>query len=289
MKIGANALIWTTHFSERDFHILGRLREAGFDGIEIPVFRPSDIPAQEIRRALADSGLESTVCAILPKPLSPISTEKRVREETKSHLSACIEVAAELGSRVVGGPIYAQIGDLPGRRRNNDEWRWAAEALESLGPILDAHNVELAVEPLNRFETYFLNTIADAASLCELVHHPRVGILLDTFHTNIEEKNDANAVRTAGKHLFHVHACENDRGIAGTGHVRFFEIVQALNELHYDGWVTIESFGYKHPELAAAAAIWRDLAPLPESVAFEGIKYLRRVIASAGHNGAGSS
>jgi D-psicose/D-tagatose/L-ribulose 3-epimerase len=289
MKIGANALIWTTHFSERDFHLLDRLKEAGFDGIEIAVFRPSDIPADEIRHALDASGLECTVCAILPKPLSAISAEKRIREETQSHLRACVQVASQLGSQVMGGPIYAQIGDLPGRRRNQDEWLWAADALENLGPILDEYQVQLAIEPLNRFETYFLNTIADAASLCELVRHPRVGILLDTFHSNIEEKDDRNAVRVAGKRLFHVHACENDRGIPGTGHVRFFEVLQALREIQYDGWITIESFGYTHPELAAAAAIWRDLAPLPESVAFEGIKYLRKILASAGHNGSGSS
>jgi D-psicose/D-tagatose/L-ribulose 3-epimerase len=289
MKIGANALIWTTHFSERDFPILGRLKQAGFDGIEIPVFHPVDVPTQRIRQALDENGLECTVCAILPKPLRPISTEKKVRDETQAHLRACIEVTAELGSGLMGGPIYAQIGDLPGRRRNLDEWHWAADAFENLGPTLDVHRVELAIEPLNRFETYFLNTIADAASLCDLVQHPRVGILLDTFHTNIEEKDDAAAVRTAGKRLFHVHACENDRGIPGTGHVNFFEIAKALNEIRYQGWITIESFGYTHPELAAAAAIWRDLAPLPESVAFEGIKHLRRTIASVGHARLGNS
>jgi D-psicose/D-tagatose/L-ribulose 3-epimerase len=140
---------------------------------------------------------------------------------------------------------------------------------------LDANNVTLAIEPLNRFETYFLNTMADARALCDAVDHPRIGILFDTFHGNIEEKNIGDAVSDAGKRLAHVHACENDRGTPGTGHVAWDELRDSLNGIGYDDWLVIESFGFAIPEIAAAACIWRDLAPSPEALAWEGLNFLR--------------
>jgi D-psicose/D-tagatose/L-ribulose 3-epimerase len=136
----------------------------------------------------------------------------------------------------------------------------------------------MAIEPLNRFETFFLNTTADAAALCDRVNDPNIGILFDTFHANIEEKSIGAACRAAGRHLKHVHTCENDRGIPGSGHVEWQELFQSLRERNYDGWLTIESFGFAIGKLSAAASIWRDLAPSPESIAFEGVKFLRRNI-----------
>ena len=155
------------------------------------------------------------------------------------------------------------------------------ECYQSLGPVLARHGVTIAIEPLNRFETYFLNTAADAVALCDQINHPNVGILFDTFHANIEEKNIGQAYRTVGRHLKHVHTCENDRGIPGSGHVEWQEVFQALRDIRYDGWLTIESFGFSLGELSAAASIWRDIAPTPESIAFEGVKFLKQNMAAA--------
>jgi len=165
---------------------------------------------------------------------------------------------------------------LPGRRRTADEWKWAVECYQSLGPVLAQHGVTIAVEPLNRFETYFLNTAEDAAKFCDEIGHPNVGVLFDTFHANIEEKDIAQGYRTVGRHLKHVHTCENDRGIPGTGHVEWKSVFQALKDLKYGGWLTIESFGFSLGELSAAASIWRDIAPTPDSIAYEGVKFLKK-------------
>lgn len=279
MKFAVNALIWTTEFDQRSFSLLPRIREHGFDGFEVPVFEPSKVNVAAIRNALADNGLACRVCVILPAGLNPISADAAVRRNTWQHLVDCVKVTAELGSSLMAGPVYAPVGYLPGRRRITEEWKWAVECFQSLLPVLEQHSVDLGLEPLNRFETYFLNTATDAIKLCDDIGHPRVGVLLDTFHTNIEEKDVALAFRSVGKRLKHIHACENDRGIPGTGHVDFLGIAGALREIGYDGWITIESFGYTHKELAAAAAIWRDLAPTPESIAFEGIKRLKKCFA----------
>jgi D-psicose/D-tagatose/L-ribulose 3-epimerase len=149
------------------------------------------------------------------------------------------------------------------------------ESYQLLGPALAAHDMTLAIEPLNRFETFFLNTAADAVRLCDEVNHPNVGILFDTFHANIEEKDVAAGYRTVARHLKHVHTCENDRGIPGSGHVDWKAVFQALRDIGYDGWLTIESFGFAIEGLTAAAAIWRDLAPTPDSIAFDGVKFLK--------------
>jgi len=138
-----------------------------------------------------------------------------------------------------------------------------------------------AIEPLNRFETSFLNTAGDAASLCDQVGHPNAGILFDTFHANIEEKRIADGLRTAARQLKHIHTCENDRGKPGSGHVEWLQVFEAIRETGFDGWHPIESFGSNVPETATAGATWRDLAATPEAAAFDGIGFLRKM--AAGH------
>ncbi len=134
---------------------------------------------------------------------------------------------------------------------------------------------------MNRFETYFLNTAADAARLSEQIGHQNIGILFDTFHANVEEKSIAAGYRTVGPHLKHVHTCENDRGTPGSGHVEWDEVFAALRDLKYDGWVTIEGFGSALKELSAAASIWRDIEPDSESIPFDGVKFLKKKAAEA--------
>jgi D-psicose/D-tagatose/L-ribulose 3-epimerase len=178
----------------------------------------------------------------------------------------------------MGGPVYAPIGYLPGRRRNDDEWKWAVECCQRLGEALDEHDMHLNIEPVNRAESFFLNTVQKTVAFCEAVGNERVGILMDTFHANIEEKNQAAAVRTAGARLRHVHASENDRGLLGTGHVDFEGIVNALREIDYEGYLMIEGFGYAKDEEHSLGALWGDLNVTPEMIAFEGAAYLRRLL-----------
>jgi D-psicose/D-tagatose/L-ribulose 3-epimerase len=279
MKLGVNSFLWTAQFGPSFFSILPRVREYGFDAFEIPVFDPAQIDAPAIRRELDANGLECTMCAILPPGLSAIDSDAAVRAKTRDHLVRCVELAAQMGSKLLSGPVYAQAGYLAGRRRTPQEWDWAVECLRGVGPSLAANGVTLAIEALNRFETFFLNTAADTADFCDAIGDPRIGVLLDTFHANIEEKNIAESCRHLGSRLRHVHACENDRGIPGSGHVDFPGIVDALKEIGYGGYLTIESFGFNLPEMAASAAIWRDLAPSPEAIAAEGVVYLRKLLA----------
>ncbi len=281
MKFGVNAFIWTASFSRADLHLLPVIKEHGFDGVEIPIFQPGDFDAAGIRRGLEENGLECTVCSVMPDGLAIFSEDAGVRQKALTHLEACAKAIAEVGAKLFVGPMYSPVGFLPGRRRTKDEWKRAVESYQSLAPALARHGVTLAVEPLNRFETFFLNTAADAAALCAEVNHPNIGVLLDTFHSNIEEKNIPAAYRTVDRWLKHVHTCENDRGTPGTGHVDWPGVFEALREVNYDGWLTIESFGFALGGISAAASIWRDIERSPESIAFDGVRFLKERLALA--------
>jgi len=280
MKFGANLYIWTANFTEADLPLLPRIRAAGFDGVEAAMYKGRAFAVEAFRRGLAETGLECTMCSVMVDGLSLIAHDSTVRSRAVELLRENIAATAEAGAKILAGPLYAPVGYLPGRRRTADEWKRAVECWQDLGPWLAQHDVTVALEPLNRFETFFLNTAEDAARFCDEVGHPNVGVLFDTFHANIEEKNIADGYRTVARHLKHVHTCENDRGTPGSGHVEWEQVFAALGEIGYDGWLTIESFGSNIREIAAAAAIWRDLAATPEAVAFDGIRFLKRMTAT---------
>jgi len=279
MKFGVNLFVWTANFDESHLPLLERIRTAGFDGVEVPMYRGRDLPVAALRTGLDETGMECTICSILTDGLSAISDDDRIRDRTVEQLRENIATTAEAGARIIAGPMYAPVGYLPGRRRTADEWKRAVDCWQQLGPWLGQHDVVAAIEPLNRFETFFLNTADDAARFCDEVGHPNVGILFDTFHANIEEKSIADGYRQVGRYLKHVHTCENDRGTPGSGHVEWQQVFEAIGETGYDGWLTIESFASNMPEIASAAAIWRDLAATPEAVAFEGIAFLKKMAA----------
>jgi D-psicose/D-tagatose/L-ribulose 3-epimerase len=275
MKFGVNTMIWAGEYDSQVRNLLPLIKEKGFDGIEIPLFRLEGFNAAAVRRDTEALGLECTVASAFIQGLSPISEDASTRTRAIQHLKDLIQAAAEAGAKVFCGPMYSPVGYLPGRRRTADEWKHAVDGLQQLGDTLATNRVTLAVEPLNRFETYFLNTADDAAALCDQVNHPNVGILFDTFHANIEEKDIAAGIRTVRKHLRHMHTCENDRGIPGSGHVEWPAVFQALRDIRYDGYLTIESFGFNIGDISAAAAIWRDIEKTPDSIAFDGIQFLK--------------
>jgi len=275
MKIGCNTFLWGVHFGPDQFHRLPAIKAGGFDGIEFAVLDPANLPATAIRRELERVGLESTAVSVIPAGMHLGSSDAGVRTRSREHLATCIKQTAEAGAKLLSGPMYSPVGYLTGVRRTDDEWKWAVDSWQALAPVAADAGVEIGIEPLNRFETYFLNTAADGAKFCDAVGHPSVGLLFDTFHANIEEKTVGDALRSAAPHLKHLHTCENDRGTPGSGHVAWNEFFTTLKSIGYDRWMTIESFGFALGELSAAAAIWRDLAPTVDSIAFDGVKFLR--------------
>jgi D-psicose/D-tagatose/L-ribulose 3-epimerase len=278
MKIGVSAFAWTTKLNSSHYRLFPKLREQGLQGFEIPLFDPSALAASELRRALEANELEGTFCAILPAEINPISPDSELRKKSLAHLGNCIKAAAESGAHLIGGPVFAPNGYLPGRRRTQEEWSWAVECFQNLGDALDEHEMTLSIEPVNRSESFFLNTAAEAKALCEAIGHPRIGVTVDTFHANIEEKNIAIATESLGHHLRHIHASENDRGLLGSGHIDFSSLIAALHRMNYSGYLMIEGFGYSPAEPDALGALWGDLSVTPEDIAFKGADFLRALL-----------
>jgi len=152
------------------------------------MFDPASLPVAELRRAFEGSGLECTVWPYFRR--GGIFTNRR--QKSVAHLRQCVEISRELGAHLIGGPVFAPIGYIPARRRNADGWRWAVEVFQALGATLDECDIMLSIEPVNRSETFFLRTASDAKAFCDAINNPRIGVTLDTFHANIEEKNVAS-------------------------------------------------------------------------------------------------
>jgi D-psicose/D-tagatose/L-ribulose 3-epimerase len=277
MKYGVNTMVWTTRVGKDQQPLLSRIRDWGFDGVELFLSpeEPADIPG--VKRMLDELHLERTTCSVIPREANLVSPQPEVRARGREYLLRCVERTAELGAHLICGPLYAGLGVMTGTRRTQDEWEWAVDSLRAAARRGQQVGVTLAIEPLNRFETYFLNTLGDAAQLVRDIGEPNVSIHFDTFHANIEERHPADAIRAVAPALGHVHISENDRGIPGTGHTDWRGILLTLKEIGYDGWLTIESFAQPEPELAAAAAIWRDLAPSGDELAHQGLQFIKEL------------
>lgn len=277
MKLGVNTLIWTAHFEAADTRLFPAMKAHGFAGVEVARFDFTGFPAAEIRAAASGEGLEVILCSAFTGELSLAGDQAGVAQD---FLRRACDAAVAVGANTLVGPFCTPVGYLPGRRRTNDEWQRVVAGLQAVMAHFEAAGVRMAIEPLNRFETFFLNTAADARRLVEEVGSPAAGVLFDSFHANIEEKQIGAAAASLGDRLFHVHTCENDRGAPGSGHVDWDGLFAGLREANYDGWCVIESFGFNIKEIAAAACIWRDLAPEPAEIAWRGAEFLRGQLAN---------
>jgi len=277
MKVGMNLLLWTAAASEEHLPLLGAIRDWGYDSVELPMFAAGASPWKRLARALDDLGLHRTAVTVMPPEANPISEEPAVRRAGVEHLKRCVDACADLGAGVLCGPLTSPCGALVGRGRTEDEWRWGAEAVREAACHAASAGVTLAVEPLNRFETYFLTCQADAARFVREVGAANVGLLYDTFHANIEEKDPVAAVQAVGPWIAHFHVSENDRGTPGEGHVPWEATLAALKRTGYDGALTVEAFGRAMPEVAAATCIWRETFASEENLARDACAFIRRV------------
>jgi len=275
MKYAAHSMMWTATFTEKDLGLFDRLKGMGFDGLEIFLNHPESLPMEKIKEKMNETGMGCTLSVGLGKEQNLISPDRGARDAGVAFLKEAVDVACELGTDVVSGVIYAAWGEFTGKMRTEDEWNYSKECLLKVAEHAKGKGVVLALEPVNRFETYFLNTIEDTRKMVEEINHPNVGIHADTFHMNIEEESFYGAIKMAGEHLCHVHLCENNRGIPGTGHIPWDDVFRALRELNYDRWAVVESFVPAVEEVARMTAIWRQLAPSADVMAEEGLKLYR--------------
>lgn len=281
MKIGINLLLWTGHVTDEYVPILQAIKDTGFDGVEIPVFDASDASHYAKLGAIMDDiGLQRTAVALIPDEAhSPLSDVAAHRQAAVDHLNRAIDCCSAMGAEMLVGPYYQPLGIFSGEFPSETELSRVADVHRRIVPVARGAGIGMAFEPLNRFEAHLLNTIEQSIAYTNRVGEEGFGVLYDTFHANIEEKDPLaalHAVHAAGA-LSHIHISENDRGTPGKGHAKIRETIVAAKALGYDGWLTIEAFGRAVPELAAATRVWRDFFPNPEDVYTEGYRYIREI------------
>lgn len=277
MKIGFNLLLWSTHFVESEFPILEKLKAVGYDGVEVPIFDTSDLaPFEKIGQALKDLELKATAVTVIPDEAhNPLSAEADHRAGGVAHLKRVLDCAQAFGAETLCGPYYQPLGEFTGDGATEEELERGAAVHREVAPYAQDAGVVLAIESLNRFEAYFLNTIEQASAYVKRVDHANFGTMFDTFHANIEEKDPIGTLESHFDVIRHIHISENDRGTPGKGHAEIVKTIQTAKKRGYADWLTIEAFGRALPDLAAATRVWRDFFPSQEEVYTEGYKLIR--------------
>lgn len=275
MKYGMNLLLWTGELSDTLQPVLERLKAVGYDGIEIPIFN-LDLDYAGWGKRLDDLGLERTAVTVRNAEDNPISPDAVVRAKGVELNKRTLDCCAAAGVQTLVGPYHSALGEFSGQGRTDDEWKWGVDSMREVAEHAGQVGVRLAVECLNRFECYFLNTHADSTKFVREVDHPACGMMYDTFHSNIEEKDIQAAIRAGGDKLFHIHISENDRSTPGQGNIRWQETFDTISGIEYDGWLMIEAFGLALPELAAATKIWRRMFDDEMELAKAGLGFMHQ-------------
>ena len=283
MRIGVNTWVWTSPLTDSGApELLHHIAAMGFDAVELPLEQAGDLTPAALNPILHETGLAPYVVGAMGPGRDLIATDAEAVSGTQDYLRACIDLAAGIGAESVCGPFYAATGriwridaaDRPGLYR---QWR------RHLAPVVEyaeSRGVRLGIEPLNRYETSLINTVDQALEALGPLLGPGLGLALDTYHLNIEERSSAAAITRAGEHLVHVQVCGNDRGAPGGDQTDWDAIFTALDGIGYDGAMNIESFTAANATIATAASIWRPLAPSQDDLAADGLAFLREEFAS---------
>jgi D-psicose/D-tagatose/L-ribulose 3-epimerase len=274
MKFGMNLLLWTGELNDGLIPVLQMLKKQGYDGVELPIFNTS-LDYAKWGKILDDMGLARTAVTVRGVEDNPISPDATVRKKGIEGNNRVLDCCAAAGATTLVGPYHSALGHFTGKGPTADEWKWGVENMRAVAEHAGKVNVTLGVECLNRFETYLLNTHADAAKFAREVNHPRCRMMYDTFHSNIEEKSISEALKSCADMLCHVHISENDRSTPGKGLVRWADNFDALKSINYDGWLMVEAFGLALPELAAATKIWRRMFATEEQLAKDALAFMK--------------
>jgi len=275
MKIGMNLLLWTTQVTEEHYPQLEKIKSTGFDGVEIPIFGGEDAHYQKLRKKLDELQLKTSTVAVATPEASAISPDPAIRKAASERLKTIVRQSAILGADILCGPFHQALGVFSGTGPTEEEFKRAADVHREAANEAQRQGVCLAIEFLNRFECYFLNTTAAAAAYVRRVAHPNFKAMFDTFHANIEEENLPKAFSENAAEIAHVHVANNDRGVPGRGHIDFPAVFRAIKTSGYNGWLTIEAFGRALPELVEPTRVWRDFFKQPDDVVTEGYRFIR--------------
>jgi D-psicose/D-tagatose/L-ribulose 3-epimerase len=284
MKFGVSTWLWTSPFTTETIALFPQIKRMGYDFVEVPIEDPGLIDGKTVRRALDDHGLSCVGCGAFGPTRDLTHENPKVHAACFDYIQHSLDLCAQLGTDVFAGPMYSAVGKrrlLPAAERQK-EWNLAIANLRKACEFAAQRGVRLAIEPLNRFETDLVNTAADVARMVDEIRHPAAGVMADSYHMNLEERDNEQALRTIGHRLVHVQVSDNYRGCPGKGQVRwdtFKRGILTAQSAGYKGGIAIESFTPEIKELAGAVCFWRPMEPSQDGFAEDGLAFLKSLFA----------
>ncbi len=277
VKIGIHQHVFTSKLNSENIHVFDFIKEIGFDSMDINLRNTDFEFAREMRKKAEKLNLFLTGGGSLPEGKEIISQDKQKRVEAVEYMKEIVRKAFEIGITLYHGLIYATAGVFTGRGPTSEEFEYAVTGLKEVANYAKKYGISLCLEPANRYENYMINTVEDSLKMLDAIDEPNMGLLLDSYHMNIEEKDMYRSITSAKGRIFHFHVNENDRGIPGTGHIPWDDVFRALKDINYDRVVAIESFVDNTIDIASIVAIWRRLAPDAETLSREGYKFIKQM------------
>ena len=284
MRFGVHCRLWTTSWTRADLGLLDRASALGFAVLEINLGTLEQIDPPAIRGRAEQVGLEVIGTIALGHGQGLATSDGATRRRTVAHLAAAVKAVRDMGSHLLGGMLYAVPGQFSGRGPTEGELSWLAEGLQEVAAYARGCEVSLAIEPVNRYETYLINTAAQAQAVIDRIGAPNVGLLLDTYHMNIEERGVAATLLRHAAGLRHLHLNESDRGSLGGGNIDWPSVFRAIVQAEYGGIASIEVFGGPSPRAPSITPIWRPLFASPDHMAREGLAFLSTQLESANNS-----
>jgi D-psicose/D-tagatose/L-ribulose 3-epimerase len=278
--IGLSTFVLASPFSVADAWAFDRVADLGYDILEVCIEDPASLTPEWLVEQSKRTGVAVGICGAFGLDRDVSDPDPRRREQGIAYLRHCVDVAAAVDSPHVAGPMFSATGraELLEPAERQSRWQNAVESLRTVADYAGQRDVRLAIEPLNRFETDMVNTVDQGLKLCDDIGRENVGLLVDTFHMNIEEKQIEAAVRRAGDRIFHVQVSENDRGTPGSGHVPWGAFFDSLSDIGYSGQIVVESFLPTVKEIARAVSLWRPVAPSMESLSEDGLAFVKSML-----------
>ncbi|MBY2476711.1 sugar phosphate isomerase/epimerase [Clostridioides difficile] len=280
MKFGIHLSTYTKSWSDDIFQFLEKSKEYGYDGVEFPLMDPINFDVKKANALLEKYNMECTCGTSLNTTKDISSLNKIARYEGINHLKKCIDICNELETDCLGGVLYTPWGYHISRKDAKENIKFMLENLNVVGNYAKNKNVVLALEVLNRYETYVLNTIEEGKDYLKKINNENIKLHFDTFHANIEEKSLNSAIKLGGNDIYHIHFCENDRGIPGTGNIDWEGVKDGLLSINYDRWITIENFVMPNCEVGRETFVWRNINSSKDDVAKAGIKFMKNLFYS---------
>jgi D-psicose/D-tagatose/L-ribulose 3-epimerase len=280
VKFGVSTWLWTSPFTTETIDLFPKIKSMGYDAVEIPVEYPELIDGKKISEALQQNGLEAIVCGAFGAARDLTSDDPVIHQSCFNYIQQCLDLCNEWNAKFLAGPMYSAVGKarMVSPEQRKIEWNRAVTNIHKVCMLAQARGLQIALEPLNRFESDLINTAEDVMRLVKDVNHSAAKVLLDGFHMAIEERNLEEAITLVGDKLIHVQVSENYRGTPGTGQTPWDSFKKGLTNINYKGGVSIESFTPEIKELAGAVCIWKNLAPSQDGFAQDGINFLKKLL-----------